>query len=291
MQLPLHLMKLPVNMMVAGVNTVSDSMQEIQRTAKRAAESGATTEGDGADSSKLRNVSKSALMPYAELLKLPQSVFASSMKALGDTMQEIRDQSAATARAENGKAVGEPASEVVALTPEEAALEVEALLSEGYEDCETEILWQIGRAGRADHDAEWTEVFDYQVGEDLDPIDSPCLPHLLMVSGGPKRRGAAETWNIRFKLDRDYPEGELALIYDRWGAEKDRVLVDGELLSPVRGAGKGKFRHVALALNALSAGEHVITLTTSGQTESGGHRIDYLKLVDFIEPCEPTEED
>ena len=70
----------------------------------------------------------------------------------------------------------------------------------------------------------------------------------------------------------------MAFIYDRWGTEKDQVSVNNELLAPIGGAGKGMFKLVALSLKDIPNGDHVITMTTSGETEAGGHRIDYLKL-------------
>ena len=124
------------------------------------------------------------------------------------------------------------------------------------------------------------------MGTDIDEINSPGIPHLITVQGRPRSKGATEKLNIHFTLDRDYPNGELAFIYDRWGAEKDQVFVDGELLAPISGAGKGKFKRVALSLKDVSDGDHVITITTSGETEAGGHRLDYLKLATIVKPTE-----
>jgi hypothetical protein len=124
----------------------------------------------------------------------------------------------------------------------------------------------------------WTMAFDYHLGTDIDQINNPTAPLFITVQGGPKSIGATEKFNVHFTLDRDYTNGELAFIYDRWGAEKNQVSVNNELLTPIGGAGKGMFKHVALSLKDIPNGDHVITITTSGETETGGHRIDYLKL-------------
>ncbi len=289
MEIPVNMMKLPVNAMVSGMNTITESMQEIQKKSRTCRESEDSEETDEGQRSAFRKASRSAMMPYLEMLKLPRSVLLSSLKSISETVQELRDQTVSGNGARSGKGGGNGAWEPVALTLEEAALESEAVLTEDSAKIPRTILWQIGRPGRSDFQGKWTEAFDYEVGTDLDAIHSPAIPHFVTVKDGPKRRGATEMLNIHFVIERDYPEGELAFSYDRWGAEKDRVEVDGNLLAAIRGAGKGKFREVALSLPALSTGEHVIAITTSGETESRGHRVDHFAIAAIMKLAEGAE--
>lgn len=170
--------------------------------------------------------------------------------------------------------------EIIPLNREEVALSSLAVLTDEAEDKPTKTLWQIGRSGRSDFEGEWQATFGYYVGRDPDEINHPGIPHFITVPGGPRSKGGTEKLNIHFTLDRDYANGELVFAYDRWGAEKDQVLFDGELVAAVSGAGKGKLKHVALCLKNGSSGDHVLTITTLGGTGSVGHRIDYMKLAE-----------
>ena len=289
MEIPVNMMKLPVNAMISGMNTITESMQEIQKKSQICRESEDSEETDEGRRSAFRKASRSAMMPYLEMLKLPRSVLLSSLKSISETVQELRDRTASGNGARSGEGGENGAWEPVALTSEEAALESEAVLTEDSARIPRTILWQIGRPGRSDFEGKWTEVFDYEVGTDLDAIHSPAIPHFITVKDGLKSRGATEMLNIHFVIERDYPEGELAFSYDRWGAEKDRVEVDGNLLAAIRGAGKGKFREVALSLPALFTGEHVIAITTSGETESRGHRVDHFAIAAITKLAEGAE--
>ena len=196
--------------------------------------------------------------------------FASIMQTISQAEQDIQKQ--ATTDTENYD------KEIVSLTMQESALETKFILTEKIEEISKNTLWQIGRSGRSDFQGQGTETFDYHVGMDKDAINSPDLPHIITVQGKPKSKGTTEKLNIHFTLDRNYLKGELAFIYDRWGAEKDQVLVDNKFLTPISGAGIGKLKHVVIGLSDISSGNHVITITTSGNTSAGKHRIDYLKL-------------
>lgn len=290
MEIPVNMMKLPVNAMVSSMNTITESMQEIQKKSRSCQESEDSKETVEGRASAIRNASKSAMRPYLEILKLPRSVLASSLKSVAETVQEIRDQATSGIGTSNGEGCENGSWEPVSLTSEEAALESEAVLTEDSAKIPRTTLWQIGRPGRSDFQWKWTEVFDYEVGTDLDAIHNPAIPHLITVKDGPRSTGATEQLNIRFSIERDYPVGELAFSYDRWGAEKDQVEVDGVLLAAIRGAGKGKFRQVALSLPALSAGEHVLAITTSGDTEARGHRIDHFKMAAITKLAEGDEQ-
>ena len=278
MKFSMNMMKLPVNVMVSSLETSTKTMQDIKQKSETPDDAKNTDGIDEGQTAGFNNVSRLAIMPFFEMFKLPMDVFASSMKTISQTKQEIQKRAATGNGANSAEAAESYDKETVSLDAEEAALEIKAILAEEVEETSKRTLWQVGRSGRSEFEREWTAAFDYHVGTDLDAVNSPGIPHLITVQGGPKSKGATEKLNIHFTLDRDYPNGELAFIYDRWGAEKDQVLVDGELLAPISGPGEGKFKHVALSLKEVLNGNHVITITTSGETEAGGHRIDYLKL-------------
>jgi len=279
-----QMMKLSMNVMVSSIETVAKTMQEIQQKSEILDDAEDTDETDEGQPSAFSNMSRLAIIPFFEMSKLPINVFASMVKTISETRQEIQKQAATG----NGVNSGEENydREIVSLNAQEAALETKAILTEEVEETSKKALWQVGRSGRSDFQGKWTAAFDYHVGTEIDAINSPGIPHFITVQGGLKSKGATEKINIHFGLDRDYPTGELVFIYDRWGAEKDQVLVDGELLAPISGAGKGKFKHVVLSLKDVSNGDHVITITTSGETEAGGHRIDYLELAAIVKPAE-----
>ena len=271
-----------MNVMISSMETITKTMLEIQHKSETFDEA-ENTHGT-AEKQTLSNVSRLAIMPFFEMSKLPMNVFASVMKTISKTQQEIKEQTAADNGANSEKAPETYDREIASFTAQEAALETKATLANEIEEMSERTLWQIGRSGRSDFQKTWTSTFDYHVGTDIDPINSPGIPHFITVHGGEKSKGATEKLNIHFTLDRDYPDGELAFIYDRWGAEKDQVLVDGQLLAPISGAGKGKFKHVALSLKDILKGNHVITLTTSGNPETGGHRFDYFQLAAIRKP-------
>jgi len=289
MEIPVNMMKVPVNAMVTGMNTITESMQEIKKKSRSCRESEDSEETDEGRKSAFREASRSVMMPYLEMLKLPRNVLLSSLKSISETGQELRGQIVSENGAMSGNECENSDWEPVDLTLEEVALETEAVLTEDSAESPRTILWQIGRSGRSDFEGKWTEVFDYEVGTDLDAINSPEIPHFVTVKGGPKRRGATEVLNIHFVIERDYPEAELAFSYERWGAEKDRVEVDGNLVAAIRGAGKGKFRQVTLSLPALSAGEHIVAITTSGETEARGHRVDRFAIAAITKFAEEAE--
>jgi len=282
-----QMMKFSMNVMVSSMETITKTMQEVQHKAEDTDDAEDTDETEEAQTSAFGNVSRLAIVPFFEMSKLPITVFASVVETISQTREEIREQTAAGNGANREEEAEHHNLEIVPLNAQEATLETRAILTEEVE--EIKALWQIGRSGRSDFQGKWTAVFDYHVGTDIDPINSPTIPHRITVKDGPKSKGATEKLNIHFALDRDYAYGELVFTYDRWGAEKDQVLVDGELLAPIGGAGKGRFKHVALVLRDISNGDHVIAITTSGETEAGGHRIDYLKLAEIEKLAEHGE--
>ena len=289
-----QMMKVSMNVMVSSMETITESMETITKTMQVSQQEpetpDETEDSDGTDegwTSALSNVSRLTAWTFFEMLKLPMNVLASSTKTIFQTTQEPQEQAAADdGGANSGEAAENYEEEIVPLGAQEAALETKAILTQAVEATSNGTLWQIGRSGRSEFEGKWTAAFDYHVGTDIDAINSPGIPHFITVQAGPKTKGATEKLSIHFTLDRDYSNGELAFIYDRWGAEKDQVLVDGELLAPISGPGKGKFKHVALSLKDVINGNHIITITTSGDTEAGGHRIDYLKLTAIEQTAE-----
>ena len=279
-----QMMKFSLNAMVSSMDTIAETMHEVQQKSETPDEAENTNGTDEADTSAFSSVSRLAIGPFIEISKLPITVIVNT---ISEAVQEIQGQ-AATGNVmhseevtENEEVTEDHDREIIPLNERDAALETEATLTEEAEESYQKTLWQIGRPGRNDFQGKWTTAFDYHVGTDIDEVNSPGIPHHITVQGGPKSKGATEKLNVHFTLDRDYPDGELSFIYDRWGAEKDQVFVDGELLAPIGGAGKGMFKHVALSLKDVPNGNHVITITTSGETEAGGHRIDYLKLAEI----------
>ena len=281
------MLRLPIDVMISSMEAMARTMHEIQRKAEPHDEESRGSEKDKEKDkpSMFGSVLRLALTPIFEMYKIPTSGLVSGFETISDAMGGIRPGPAATdgTSDEESRTVN---NEVVPLDDTEAAMERRAWLAEGLENSRN-LLWQIGRPGRQEHAARWTASFDYAVGKDIDPLNTPRMPHLLTVPGGPKSDGATETLNLLFALDRDYGPRELALIYDRWGAEKDQVYVDHELLAPVQGAGRGKLRRVALSLGGISRGDHVITITASGDTTEHEHRIDCLRLIE-VDPSAAT---
>jgi uncharacterized protein (DUF697 family) len=149
-------------------------------------------------------------------------------------------------------------------------------------------VWQIGKpleeaAGHQSTAAflqqcPWTAEFDYQVAADADPIQRPHIPYGLSAPDAPKRQGRTEKLNIHFTLERDYAEGELRLIYGRYGTALDQIRLDGVLLAQVQGAGDAQLRRSELPLGVVARGAHVLTLTTAGEPHHQAHALGYLQL-------------
>ncbi|MEM8638241.1 MAG: cyanobactin biosynthesis PatC/TenC/TruC family protein [Cyanobacteria bacterium P01_G01_bin.54] len=163
---------------------------------------------------------------------------------------------------------------------------------------QTETLWQIGRPNRGGtefvKEGEWQAEFVYTVGSDADPINAPHLPPLLVAPSrkvkpkrGKKQLFSTDKLSIRFSLERSYGPDELTLFYNFFGSETDTLTLDGQRLAKLKGIAEGKLKKTQTVLPALAAGEHTLTLTTSGGAGDGAHWIDYFKLEGAIAP-EPT---
>jgi len=157
-------------------------------------------------------------------------------------------------------------------------------------------VWQIGtshgdvdpRDGAAEYPATKTHypTFDYYVGLDPNPVVSPIMPGLIGPfsvhegTGFPGHPGTDATSDlyIHFGLVCNYGSGELTLIYDRYGSEKDFLYLDGTKFAEVTAAGEGRFSHFAFDLGPVSPGNHTIRIQYAGGGAGNGHYIDYLKL-------------
>ncbi|MGB6300438.1 MAG: LamG-like jellyroll fold domain-containing protein, partial [Rivularia sp. (in: cyanobacteria)] len=149
---------------------------------------------------------------------------------------------------------------------------------------QTQILWQIGKPGGRGKEfvkaGGWQPEFTYIVGSDADSINRPHMPPVLVV---PERKQKPNLYstnklNIRFTLERNYGNGELTLFYDFFGSEKDTILINGQKLTEILGAGEAKLKQNQIPLPALGKGEHTLTFTTAGGGPDKLHWIDYLKL-------------
>lgn len=161
------------------------------------------------------------------------------------------------------------------------------------------VLWQIGKpdgpvnpiAGSAEYPANnaFSAQVDYTIGVDPDPIDSPSSPgyigpdNVCAFAGGRPCTDTTAKLVIHFTLGCDYGEGDLTLIYDRYGSESDKLLLD-EVLFATISATEGGFRQFQFDLGAVSAGDHTLTIDYAGGGSGNGHYVDYLKLVSTF-PC------
>jgi hypothetical protein len=155
------------------------------------------------------------------------------------------------------------------------------------------VLWQIGTPngavnpinGSMEYPATgaWTETFDYYVGTDSNPINSPSMPgyigpdNVCAFAGGRPCTDTTAELNIYFTLNCYYDEDELTLVYNRYGSEADNLLLDSEDIGSVS-ATEGGFSHFEIPLKALAAGDHTITIQYAGGGSGNGHYIDYLEL-------------
>ena len=276
-----RLIKLPVDLMAVSAECVSESVQEIQRKAALVVQ-GENSENERAPG--MREMAGLGVIPLLEFAKLPRSVCIAGMEKLSESWTAMKNGAGETTTAEARKEGQAPISpEHVVTEEDEVWADAEVLTDDAKKESFQGVLWEIGRPGRGEYDGEWAAVFHYQVGESDDEINCPRLPNFLALPGGAPRRGATAELNIHSELDRDYLAGTLALIYDRWGAERNEVRLDGTLLASVIGAGCGRHRQVAIGLPELSAGEHVLSVVASGDTDAGGHGIDFLKLLTLDE--------
>lgn len=156
-----------------------------------------------------------------------------------------------------------------------------------------EDLWQIGKSdgevnpitGSLEYPATgaWTATFDYYVGADSDPINSPSMPgyigpgNVCDFGGDRPCTDTAAELNIHFALDHHYDAGELVFCYDRYGSELDNLYLDGVSLGTIS-ATEGGFGHFDFDLGSVPPGDHTIKIEYAGGGYDDGHYIDYVKL-------------
>lgn len=182
-----------------------------------------------------------------------------------------------------------------------------ALANGGY------LLWQIGTpngdvnpiVGAAEYpaDGEWSLWYDYNVGDDADPVNAPSVPGYIsltnvcsFVSDGRPCTDTTEDLRVHFDLACDYAAGdELILQYDRYGSETDRLYLDGQLLTPSAAATEGKLGqytyNLVTEVGDIEAGSHTLRIYYWGGGSANGHYIDYLKLTSSLDPetCRTVE--
>jgi hypothetical protein len=275
-----RLMSLPVDLMAVSVECVSETVHEVQRKAALVVH-GENGEGEGGERVPgMKAMAGLGMIPLLEFAKLPRSVWMAGIEKLSESWYAMKQGTGDIMTPEVGGEGQKPISQEPCATEEdEVWAEAEVLTGDVKKGLYQGVLWEIGRPGRSEYDGEWAAVFHYLAGAGDDEINCPRLPNFLAVPGGVPRRGSTEELNIHLVLDRDYQAGILALIYDRWGAERNEVRLDGTLIASVGGAGCGRHRQVAIGLPGVSAGDHVLSVVASGDTEAGGHGIDFLKLL------------
>ncbi len=158
---------------------------------------------------------------------------------------------------------------------------------------EPETLWQIGRPGDGSKEfltkGAWAEEYDYTVGTDADSINNPTIPGIITAPEArkPSKGISTDKLNIDFTLERDYEQGQLTLFYNFYGSEEDSLFLDGELLTKIAGVGEKTLKENEIPLGAIAAGNHRLSITTSGGKD-GRHAIDYLKLQATLPPPAPV---
>lgn len=169
-------------------------------------------------------------------------------------------------------------------------------------------IWQIGFPhgdmnpidGSAEYPANGkiytSPQFIYDVGSDLDPINAPEFPGYIApknvcdIAPGRPCTDTAVQIDINFTLDCDYADGELTLIYDRYGSEADIIFLDDTAIATVS-ATEGGFKQFQISLGSVLEGPHKITIAYLGSGSDNGHYIDYLKLVSTKRCLVPVEVD
>jgi hypothetical protein len=155
-------------------------------------------------------------------------------------------------------------------------------------------LWQIGRSdgpvlpenGALEYPATraWSPAFDYYVGTDSDPVNSPHMPGYIgpvnVCDIDPNRpcTDATAELNIHFTLDCHYNGGELIFVYDRYGSESDDLYLDGVSLGTAHGTVDGAYQQFEFDLGSVPPGDHSITIEYAGGGDDNGHYVDYVRL-------------
>lgn len=158
-------------------------------------------------------------------------------------------------------------------------------------------VWQIGKEdgavnpidGAAEFPAteSWVTEFNYTVGSDLDPIESPSMPgyigaqNVCAYASGRPCTDTTQKLNINFDLACSYDPGELMLTYARYGSESDKVYLDGTLVNTVPGTAENNWQTQLLSLplaGTVGIGSHTLSIEYNGGGDDNGHYIDYLKL-------------
>ncbi|NEQ18915.1 MAG: hypothetical protein F6K28_02650 [Microcoleus sp. SIO2G3] len=142
------------------------------------------------------------------------------------------------------------------------------------------VLWQIGRPGQAGipiPTGVWTQVYNYTISTDPDPVNRPIIPSCLVPPSASKIPNSTSQLNIHFVLLDNYTEGQLVLCYDRYGSREDNIFLDGQLIARTPGADKVQLKQTQIPLGTVFKGLHTLSITVSNSADSA-HVIDYLQL-------------
>ncbi|NEU74326.1 hypothetical protein PI95_017605 [Hassallia byssoidea VB512170] len=142
------------------------------------------------------------------------------------------------------------------------------------------LLWQIGRPGQGGipiPTGAWTQVYNYIISTDPDPVNRPVIPSCLVPPSASKIPNSTSQLNIHFVLLDNYTEGQLVLCYDRYGSGEDNIFLDGQLIAKTPGADKVQLKQTQIPLGVVLKGLHTLSITVSNSADSA-HVIDYLQL-------------
>ncbi|MDY7023091.1 MAG: LamG-like jellyroll fold domain-containing protein, partial [Cyanobacteriota bacterium] len=141
------------------------------------------------------------------------------------------------------------------------------------------VLWQIGQPGQGGirtSTGAWTQVYNYTIGTDRDPLNHPTIPACLVPVSANSIPNSTSQLNIVFVLTEDYTENQLVFCYDRYGSGEDYLFLDGQLIASTPGA-SNQLKQSQIPLGSVSRGVHTLSITVSNSGDST-HVIDYLQL-------------
>ncbi|MEL7037818.1 MAG: LamG domain-containing protein [Cyanobacteria bacterium J06592_8] len=144
------------------------------------------------------------------------------------------------------------------------------------------VLWQIGQPGQGGiptSTGAWTQVYNYTIGTDRDPLNHPTIPACLVPVSANSIANSTSQLNIVFVVTEDYTENQLVFCYDRYGSGEDYLFLDGQLIASTPGA-SNQLKQSQIRLGAVSRGAHTLSITVSNRADSA-HIIDYLQLHTF----------
>ncbi len=148
----------------------------------------------------------------------------------------------------------------------------------------TTTLWEIShqppRGASLSPKAQWFDEYNYTVGLHDDSSFSSQLPLLVAIpdqtaqSQGELLTGKL---NVYFTLDQPFAANDLRLYYGFYGTDEYQLMLDGQPLLEGLATGQGRLKQAEVAFEAISAGDHILTITVKHDCEQA-HATSYLKL-------------